>query len=199
MDIKQVRQGCGGVEGFLLFSVMAAHRLEQVDLKDLSRDTGINLWMLREGGSQLCKKKAASRVGTILALNININNYISSSFSIEKEKEEENSNERSEKTGEQALKVSEILDLYHAFLPDNPAIRVVSPELRSALKARISEDKRRANPDWWGGLFQHINECCPFLTGKVHSAGRKPFRPNLMWMVRPNNLPKILNGDYDDE
>ena len=62
------------------------------------------------------------------------------------------------------------------------------------LKARWREDEARQNLDWWRDYFGQVREC-DFLMGRTDGS-RGPFSCDLEWLVRPNNMPKVLEGKY---
>lgn len=91
----------------------------------------------------------------------------------------------------------EIIDAYHEALPMGRGVKL---ELwrgqRSArLLSRWREDSKRQSVAWWRDLFGHIAESA-FLTGQKHSPGREPFLISLDWILKPENLAKIIEGEY---
>ncbi len=56
-----------------------------------------------------------------------------------------------------------------------------------------------AEVDQWRAFCWRVAES-KFLTGKAPASGdrKKPFRASIDWIVKPANLAKIINGNYDD-
>lgn len=91
--------------------------------------------------------------------------------------------------------VEKILEAYHEELPALPAVRVLPDTTRKQLTTRWREDVSRQSIGWWRGYFRHVREECPFLVG----ATGHHFRASFDWLVRPLNLAKVVNGNYDRE
>lgn len=67
------------------------------------------------------------------------------------------------------------------------------------LRTRWKEKPERQSLEWWKAFFLSVNES-DFLMGRTSgSNGRKPFRADLEWIVRPQNMVKILEGKYSNE
>lgn len=89
-----------------------------------------------------------------------------------------------------------IIALYHEILPMCPRVQVWHTARRSMLKSRWREDKARQNIEWWRGYFEHIRQS-QFLIGNVtNQEGKSPFIADLEWLIRPNNLAKVIEGKY---
>lgn len=91
-----------------------------------------------------------------------------------------------------------IIDLYHQHLPTGRQVREWTPARAQALRARWREKPKRQNLDWWGKFFAYCAES-DFLTGKVHTPGRKPFELSLDWLVKAENMAKVIEGAYENE
>lgn len=89
----------------------------------------------------------------------------------------------------------EILKLYHEILPNLPKVKVWNKSRTSLLRQRWTEDKRRQSLSWWKGYFTTVSKS-DFLTGKVDSKGGNIFVADMEWLIRPNNLPKVIEGRY---
>jgi hypothetical protein len=74
--------------------------------------------------------------------------------------------------------------------PHLPRVRYVSEAIRKMAAARLS-----SHPDagFWAGVVSKVNSS-PFLSGQEGS-----WRATFDWIIRPTNLSKILNGNYDRE
>jgi len=86
-----------------------------------------------------------------------------------------------------------IIAAYHRHLPMCPPVRAFPDTAERMLKTRWREHAERQRLDWWDGLFAHIAGHCPFLVG-----GKTDFQADLMWLVRPTNFAKVINGNYDE-
>ncbi len=91
----------------------------------------------------------------------------------------------------------EIINLYHQSLPTGRQVRIWNDTRKAKLRARWTEDAKRQNLDWWAKFFNYIAES-DFLTGKISTAGRKPFEIDLEWIVTPANFVKIVEGKYHE-
>lgn len=92
----------------------------------------------------------------------------------------------------------EIIDLYHRMLPTARQVREWTPARAQALRARWREKPKRQNLGWWEKFFGYVAES-DFLTGKVHTPGRKPFELSLDWLVKAENMAKVIEGAYQNE
>lgn len=91
----------------------------------------------------------------------------------------------------------EIIALYHEILPMLPQVKEWTPMRRRYLQARWRESPKRQSLDWWRRYFTYIREECPFLIGQVEQPNRTPFMANLEWLVRPQNLAKVIERHYE--
>jgi hypothetical protein len=83
-----------------------------------------------------------------------------------------------------------IVDLYHAKLPMLPKVQDMGNGLKTRVRTRWREDKKRQTLEWWDWYFTSINNC-DFLVGKV-----KDWSADFDWLVGPKNMSKVLNGRY---
>ena len=74
---------------------------------------------------------------------------------------------------------------------------VHTDEMLTALTEHVARDTARAGPEFWRDLAQRARASA-FLRGEV--AGARGFFPGMKfgWFVKPDNIGKILNGDFDD-
>ncbi len=92
-----------------------------------------------------------------------------------------------------SVTVQPIVDRWNA-IPGVRICKVVEEKLKTRLKA-LMRDKSGA---WWDQFFGEVGKS-PFLTGKVQpKEGRRVFRADLWWATGPENLSKIMSGNYDD-
>jgi len=75
---------------------------------------------------------------------------------------------------------------------DLQPIRVWNASRRKALIRAWKEDGSRQSYDWWLNLFIYIRDKCPFLLGKTTD-----FRASIDWILKPKNLNKIVEGNYE--
>lgn len=89
----------------------------------------------------------------------------------------------------------EIAAAYMEAMPNNPAVRLMGETTKSYIKARWEEDPERQNIEWWKQYFRYCNTC-PLLAGKVPRRDSPPWFADLQWLVRPTNMEKVINGNY---
>lgn len=70
-----------------------------------------------------------------------------------------------------------------------PRVRVMGPRMKDALAARCREYGK-------GAVAEVIKKAAAstFLNG----GNDRAWKADLTWLLRPNNFPKVLNGNYDD-
>lgn len=91
----------------------------------------------------------------------------------------------------------QIVELYHQLLPMCPRVRFWDERRRKFLRNRWQEDPKRQDLDWWRRFFEHASRS-PFLTGRSSGRGdQPPFLATLEWLVRPSNIVKVIEGNYD--
>jgi hypothetical protein len=90
-----------------------------------------------------------------------------------------------------------IIMFYHQNLPSCPQIVKWTDTRASHLRARWNEDKERQNVEWWEWLFQQVAQS-KFLTGRITGKNQRPFFASLDWIVKPENMTKILEGRYHE-
>jgi len=92
---------------------------------------------------------------------------------------------------------SEIVDLYHRYMPANPRMKVWNGDRAKSLMARWREDPKRQSLDYWERFFKHCSSSM-FLTGRTEGSQGRPFLPGLDWMVKPSNFAKIIENRYHE-
>lgn len=92
----------------------------------------------------------------------------------------------------------EIIDLYHRLLPAGRQVREWTPARQAVLRSRWREKPARQKLAWWERFFTYCSES-DFLTGKTHTPGRKPFELSLDWLVKSENMAKVIEGAYQNE
>ena len=92
----------------------------------------------------------------------------------------------------------EIISLYHETLPMLLKVLDWTPARSQMLRTRWKENPDRQNLEWWRYYFG-IVASSDFLQGKIiGNNGRKPFQADLEWLVRPQNMVKVLEGKYSN-
>lgn len=91
----------------------------------------------------------------------------------------------------------QIIDLYHEALPTGRQVREWTPARAAALRSRWRESPKRQSLDWWRRFFAYCGQS-PFLTGKASTPGRKPFELSLDWLIKPENMAKVIEGAYHE-
>lgn len=84
-----------------------------------------------------------------------------------------------------------IIDIYGEVLPGLPQPQTWGPERQKFLRARWVEDQARRDLDWWRQYFHRVSRM-PFLNGH----NERGWRADLVWLVRPTNMGKVLDGVY---
>lgn len=93
----------------------------------------------------------------------------------------------------------QIVDAYHEILLELQQVNFKlwqGSAREAALRTRWREDPDRQNIDWWQLLFERISKS-DFLMGRVNGS-KRPFKCSLAWIVKKENLIKILEGNYDN-
>ena len=91
-----------------------------------------------------------------------------------------------------------IIAAYHEALPMLARVRDWTPQRQSLLRNAWRSKPERQDLAWWADLFAYIAQS-DFLTGKGRTRGDAPaFEADLEWIIRPKNLPKIIEGKYEN-
>lgn len=69
---------------------------------------------------------------------------------------------------------------------------------KTHLAARWREDIERQNIEWWEKYFNSVFESS-FLTGNSGKNSGKNWKANLGWLVKPGNMVKVLEGNYNGQ
>ncbi len=92
-----------------------------------------------------------------------------------------------------AVNVQPLVDRWNA-IAGIRTCKVVEEKLKTRLKSLLASKSEK----WWNQFFEEVAKS-PFLTGKVQpTEGRRVFRADLWWATGPENLSKIMSGNYDD-
>lgn len=87
-----------------------------------------------------------------------------------------------------------IIDLYHETCPSLRRIEDWTAERQKLLRTRWREKPERQSLDWWRQYFERV-AASDFLCGRTEN----PFQADLEWLIRPRNMPKVLEGKYDND
>jgi uncharacterized protein YdaU (DUF1376 family) len=85
-----------------------------------------------------------------------------------------------------------IVRLYHEVLPEMAPVRELPDQTAKMIRARWRADPRRQSLEWWRRFFGYVRTC-PFLMGE-----KTDFIADLLWLVRPTNFAKVINGNYQE-
>lgn len=100
-------------------------------------------------------------------------------------------------TDEEALACpcEDIRDLYHKILPELPKVTALTKKRKGFLNARWNEGPDRQDLDWWRVYFEMVRKQ-PLLMGWGQGT---TWKANFEWLIRPNNLIKVLEGQYEPQ
>jgi len=88
----------------------------------------------------------------------------------------------------------EILETYHALLPELPQCVKLSEKRKGHIRQRWADDL--PDLDSWREYFQIVRKS-DFLMGRIPSHDtRPPFRADLEWLVNASNIIKVIEGKY---
>jgi phage replication O-like protein O len=82
-----------------------------------------------------------------------------------------------------------IVAMFHSILPTLPTVNL-DETLKKRIHARWKAEKDRQTLEWWEWYFKGVAKC-DFLMGK-----KKDFAATLFWLTGPQNMSKVLNGQY---
>jgi len=109
-----------------------------------------------------------------------------------------------------ACPVEDIIDLYHAAMPNNPRVKVANQARKGAIKARWREASslecrpfgygtRADGLNAWRAFFETCNESA-FLTGRAApQPGKPPFIADIDFLMSPGGFAKCLENKYHRE
>ncbi|WP_369683677.1 hypothetical protein [Pseudomonas gingeri] len=90
-----------------------------------------------------------------------------------------------------------ILDLYHAGLPELPAVVLLNDLRKKHLAARWRENPVHQDLQFWADYFFQVKQS-RFLLGQAEGRqGSKPFRATFDWLIAPSNFVKVIEGNYN--
>lgn len=74
-----------------------------------------------------------------------------------------------------------------------PSCKSTNKPFEGNLRARWREDESRQNLGWWEQYFNLVSSS-DFLMGKTGE-----WKADLLWLVLPNNMSKVINGNYKNK
>lgn len=75
-----------------------------------------------------------------------------------------------------------------------PKSRGLTPKRRSQIQARWKEESERQSLSWWKSFFEYVNQSDFLANGSNGWKGA-----NLEWLTNPNNMVKVIEGQYENE
>lgn len=93
-----------------------------------------------------------------------------------------------------------IVELFNStlsrYLPK--ALTKMPPMRRRMVAQRWQEDKERRSIMWWAEYWKRVSRS-DFLTGRAPPRpGHENWVPNIDWFLKPSNMTKVLEGNYDN-
>ncbi len=88
----------------------------------------------------------------------------------------------------------DIVAAYNRILPMLPRVKMLSDARRKKIRLLWRAHDARQSIAWWEKYFQRVAEC-PFL----HGQNRRNFTAGFDWLINPNNMLKVLEGNYLDK
>lgn len=92
----------------------------------------------------------------------------------------------------------QVVALYHQTLPSLVRVREWTPQRQKLLRSRWRESSERQSMTWWREFFEYVASS-DFLMGRVNGRGGVPFECSLEWLIRPTNLVKVIEGNYENK
>lgn len=91
--------------------------------------------------------------------------------------------------------VQAIVDIYNESVTHMPKVRIVPEKVKQHIRRDWKEHKQLQDLDKWKKLFL-MCDANLFLSGRLNL--QREWKANLAWIVNPNNLAKIVNGNYKE-
>ena len=92
------------------------------------------------------------------------------------------------------LTASVVVELFNEFCTSLSRVAKVSPKRATAVRARIKEGMDTVQA--WTDVFKKV-EASNFLTGKQDRSDYKSWRASFDWLMKPDNMNKVIEGNYD--
>ena len=117
--------------------------------------------------------------------------HVANCRTIEEDKEEDIEKDKDkDKEGEKKEKCQKIVDIFNSLCPSFPKVKFLSDSMKSGI-SKILEEFPESDIST---AFQKC-EKSSFLKGN----NPRKWKASFDWIIKPQNLSKILNGNYDDE
>lgn len=87
----------------------------------------------------------------------------------------------------------EIIAAYHEVLPELPPVNDWPEACATSLRNLWRKSTTRQSVAWWRDEYFACVRRSPFLMGD-----RSDFQASLIWLVKPANFAKVVNGNYDE-
>lgn len=109
----------------------------------------------------------------------------------------ENTGQSPDRPDDPCVTPDQVAKIYNDRLGDIlPACKALTDKRRAHIRGRIKEDAKRKDADWWDRYFTFVGQS-PFLVGQGQPKDNgKPFCANIEWLINPNNMTKVIEGNY---
>lgn len=98
----------------------------------------------------------------------------------------------------QIFSADDVAKIYEEVCRDLPKCNIqVALETRSDIEFLLSAEKPGKDAAKWRAYFEYA-AMSDFLMERKPGKDGKPFKCDLMWLVRPNNFAKVCSGKYHD-
>ena len=114
--------------------------------------------------------------------NVNVNENVN---------ENENEDVKKASPKKSSTTASTVVEAYHRLCPSLPAVSMISEQRKKAIRARLRSGYTLAD---FERAFEKA-ERSRFLRG----ANKNNWMADFDWLMRDGNLPKVLEGKYDDD
>lgn len=139
--------------------------------------------------NRLRKQKQRENSKLLPDMSRNVTGQSRDSHATEEDKEEDIEKDK-DKEGEKKEKCQKIVDIFNSLCPSFSKVKFLSDSMIS----NISNLVERFPESDISTAFQKC-EKSSFLKGN----NPRKWKASFDWIIKPQNLPKILNGNYDDE
>lgn len=113
----------------------------------------------------------------------------------------------SQEHGKPSCPYWQIVEMYHAALPEHPRVKMLNASRQGAIRARWADvGKRLRNMGqtcetkdrltWLQRYFTKAAQS-PFLTGQVHQRDRPPYMTDFDFLMSPKGFAGVVEGKYD--
>ena len=141
--------------------------------------------------NRIRKQKQRENSKLLPDMSRNVTGQSRDSHATEEDKEEDIEKEKDkDKEGDKKEKCQKIVDIFNSLCPSFPKVKFLSDSMISNISNLV---ERFPEPDI-STAFQKC-EKSSFLKGN----NPRKWKASFDWIIKPQNLPKILNGNYDDE